>query len=258
MRNIFQNRGRQWLKPMLALALAGFLLPHSADAGRITVIGDTNSGISANWAIFDNILGGSKTVAFSHDLGQLGGLNLHYSGNPGVTTSVIGAPITASSLAGVDLLYLTAYYNTGPTLTGAEIATVSNFLNNAGDVVLMAEASSTSLLSSYNDLLAGLGTSIRYTGLRHSGTTVSTNLPNMALTEGATQFTLNHFNSLTGGKTVVPTAFGAGIATQKVGITAPVPAPSAGLALGGALVLLGGLRRTVRRRAALGGAQARS
>ncbi|MEV8466837.1 hypothetical protein AB0T83_08615 [Fluviibacterium sp. DFM31] len=227
---------------LLALSLGG----PPARAGTLTVMGDVNAGVEANQPMFDNLLGRGTTVVISRERAQLGRLQDHINAQPGQTATVVAGSVTSALLAGVDLLILTAFYNAPLAYSVTEQGAIHDFLFDTGNVIVVAEASTSSVLTGYNALLAGIGATISYTGTRYDDFGTVTGLPNLPVTQGVTSFALNRYNGLSGGTAVVQTVLGTAVAQQRLGITAPVPLPATALGLGGALALLwplGWLRR---------------
>ncbi|MCA8882907.1 MAG: hypothetical protein KDA50_04060 [Rhodobacteraceae bacterium] len=253
---------RNRLTPVAGLALAGLLAFGTAEAGTLTVISDTSAGASANWPVFDNILGGGTSVLFGRGTASLGSLDFHLENLPGVTTTSTTTPLTTAALAGVDLLIVTTFYNSSLTFTNSELAAMHDFLHGDGDLLLVAEATNSWLLSGYNELLADMGSTIRYSAQRNFSNVVVTNLPDTGITAGVASFTVNTFNPLFGGTPAVVTNNLVAVTVQDmtppVVTPAPIPVPAAHWALGGGLLCLGALRRLVGRKPKLGAPTRRS
>ena len=236
---------RQTCRPSLALLGICLMLLAPVGAARastLTVIGDVNAGSAGNLTLYGNVLGDGREVLFARNFGPLSGVVGYYR-TLGATVSELQNALTAPKLAGVDLLVLTAGYDAAFNFTPAELA-VARLFGEAGGTILMAvEATAAASLTSYSAAIEAIGGRIRFTGQRFASTETLTDLPDTPLTEGMTSFRVTPYNTLTGGTPVVVAANGVAIATEPLGVPAPVNAAPALPLLAGALAMLGLLRR---------------
>jgi hypothetical protein len=160
--SVLRNRGIQGL--ILVVLVMCLALPANA---IIVLSGDTNlnNGLPAgsnpdpgNSQFFTNVLGGGTTVAIGSgaNFGDTA-VNNFYNGLGGVSSSILGGPITGASLTGVDL-----FVGVLPTVayTANEITVMSNFLTGGGDIFFMGDNGASSFLSqntNINAALAGVG-----------------------------------------------------------------------------------------------------
>lgn len=86
--------------------------PPAASAATLMVVGDTNAAPAANMPLYTNFLGAATSVLFSRDSTAQTRLWSDYRARPGVTVAQSAAPLTAAALAAVDLLVLSAVYDT--------------------------------------------------------------------------------------------------------------------------------------------------
>lgn len=228
-------------------------LSSAANAGILAVVGDVNAGATSatNASFYEAVLGDSSTVVFSRGVSQQGDTLGFYNSLTGVTATESAAELTAASLSTIDLLVVTAFFNDPISYTAAEIAAVSGFLGGGGSVLMVTEASSAANLGGYNAFLAGVGSSISYTGFRNAGT--SPTMTAESTTLGALDpFRVSAYNTLTGGTAVYNAPDGTVVAFEDFGDVGNgggngggngVPAPSTVLLL--AIGLLAASRRRV-------------
>ena len=163
-------RKRVWTAAAGVALAAG--LSSAANAGILAVVADVNAGgtSATNASFYEAVLGDSSTVVFSRSASQQTGTLSLYNSLTGVTATESAAELTAASLSAIDLLVVTTGFNSAISYTAAEIAAVSGFLGGGGSVLMVTESSSSALLDGYNAFLAGIGSSISYTGFRNSST----------------------------------------------------------------------------------------
>jgi len=164
------------MKQLKSVIAALFLIsPFAANAGPITVVGDVNADIAANWAFYDSILGSGQSVLFSRQDYAQSELKTHYNTLAGVTASESAATLNATLLSGVDMLVVTQTFNQIfqlPVYSASEYAAVSSYLQGGGSLLMIVEASATAPLASYNSFLTGIGSSIQLTGRGSSTETI--------------------------------------------------------------------------------------
>lgn len=167
------------MKQLKSVIAALFLIsPFAANAGPITVVGDVNADIAANWDFYDSILGSGQSVLFSRQDYAQTALKNHYNTLAGVTASESAATLDATLLSGVDMLVVTANFQTifqGPVYSASEYAAVSSYLQGGGSVLMIVETAigATAPLASYNSFLTGIGSSIQMTGRGSSTETIN-------------------------------------------------------------------------------------
>jgi hypothetical protein len=184
------------------------------------------------------------SVLFSRAEEQQGTIRRHYNTLAGVSAVESAAALTAGSLAGVDLLVMTRFFNSAHNYTGAEIAAVSNFVNVGGSVLMIMEASNPAA-AGYNSLLAGIGSAIQYTGNRFVVPETVSPVEVTSLTTGVTSFAVNAYNTLSGGTAAVISNNGTVVAFEDVngGPVTPVSEPGTMALFGLGLAGLGLARR---------------
>lgn len=157
----------------IAAVLAAFSFLSSVHAGRIVVSGDANilnpiavgsgTGIEVgNQTFFKNILGtGSKVLIDSDGFNGVnfsGYLSSYYNGLLGVTASVVGVPVSAASLVGIDVF---ATIVPSSAYTGSEISALKGFLAGGGTAIFLGDQGFFSANNGYiNSALAALGSSM--------------------------------------------------------------------------------------------------
>jgi len=156
-------------KQKLLIAALFLISPFAANAGLIAVVADVNAVGADEIAsgFYDAVLGGGTSVAFSRSDEQQGNLLNHYNGLAGVTAVEDNSVLTAASLSGYDTLVITRFFNSAIDYTAAEIAAIATWVAGGGTVLAILEAAANSApLTGYNALLAGIGSTISYTGER--------------------------------------------------------------------------------------------
>lgn len=227
----FASNGSNSVHNKFLFAIAICLFANTLQAA-IIVVGDVNAdaGPLGNTQFYQNVLGTSTDVLFGRGTPQgVSGIQSLYSTTPGVSVTVGSPTLTNSLLSGFDLLVINASFEGGLTFTGAELSAVSGFLANGGDVLLVAEASNNAAaFASYNNFLAGIGSTIRYSGVRVSQSTVVIPHP---LTTGVTSFGMAAEDVLTGGTALVKGTTGLTLVAYES--TAAVPEPASLIIWGG-------------------------
>jgi hypothetical protein len=162
---------RQIGKALLAVAAVGLMSwGVSADAGTIFLSGDSNianpltgsaDAINAgNQQFFTNVLQGGTNVAVlrvdnpgfgSADFSDLD-INTYYNSLAGVTSTLVAGPISAATLAGVNL-FVGVLPN---AFSAAELTALSNFLAGGGTVFFLGENSNAVFTAANNAINAAL------------------------------------------------------------------------------------------------------
>jgi hypothetical protein len=206
---------------------AGSTLPNDNDTFFLNVLG---SGTEVR--ILSTAGGGSPSLSAADTE-----LNGFYNGIAGVTSSLIAGPITAASLAGVDLF---AVILPDAAFTAAEIAAMSGLLAGGGTLFLMGDNSSFPVgNAAINAALGALGSGMAIVpGAIDAGFTLSTPLIH-PLTAGVSNFQYAATSSVSGGTPLFLTASGAQPFVAVEGAVIPEPATVALAACGAALLLLG-------------------
>ena len=161
---------------------------------------------------FNNILGAGKTVeilsttiGMNEDGVNLDGvLNTFYKGLPGVTSSIVSAPITPGLLAGTDL-FIDALPDAA--LTAAEIVAVKAFLAGGGTFFFLGENSNFTPTQddNINADLTALGSGMKLTAVSIDGglqtaTVANGQVLSAPLTSGITSFVYAFTTGVTGGQ----------------------------------------------------------
>jgi hypothetical protein len=247
----------------LATAAAFLAIGITANAGTIVVSGDNNIGngidgsdsssvVAGNSTFFSNLLGTGTKVLIettpngdgSETTSQTSIINF-FTGLPGVTVTTT-TTATAAQLAGqnlyISLLHDAAY-------SGTEISAISAFLSAGGTALFTGEYGGFDLAGDnfLNAALTALGSTMQLDEGTYDGGFQNVSggaiVPG-PLTAGITSFQLAATSGVTGGNPVFLTAVG-GPAFIETSDTAgaAVPEPSTMILIGGAGMVLAGLRR---------------
>ena len=138
----------------------------------------------------------------------------------------------------INLLVVTERFDNPLSYSATELTAIGNFLNNGGDVLMITESANQNDLNNYNALLAGIGSSISFTGQRFEEITIL-NPNNDPLS--TTPIYTGYYNTLAGGNALYGNANGVVVSYEAIGSVIPVPA--AIWLFGSALAGLGWLRR---------------
>lgn len=179
-----------------------------AHAGVITVVGDVNAD-SGNDQFYLNVLGGSSHVLFGRGsmFGVDGILSL-YNTQGGVSVTASNTTLTNAVLANYDLLVFNQIntWNIPLAYSASELAAVSTFLASGGNLLLVAETHNDNY-ANLNGFLAGVGSDIRYTGVR-TGNFPPYSISTHSLTSGVTDWRTSAYNTFSGGTPLVTDAQG--------------------------------------------------
>lgn len=230
---------KKLLVVFMLMMMVGFT--GQAFAGRISVVADVNAAGNGNLSFYDAILGSSEDVLFSRSAHQQTNILNHYNSLVGVTATTNGAPLTAALLGSIDMLVVTAFFNNSLNYTTSEIFEVANFVDSGGTVLMITEAQNPNA-AGYNDFLAGIGSSISYTGLR-IGASESITAENTSL-GSLDPFAVSWYNTLTGGTAVYNARSGTVVAFEDTnGDIPPIPEPGTIILLASGLLGLAGFGR---------------
>ena len=257
----------------LGAFLAAACVTVPAHAGVLVVGGDATIGprfgtavsagtaaLQGNKAFQTNLLGGGNSVAVfrysavnSYPNPPLGDQLASTYTSLGYSASVFDTAVSASVLAGADLLVILARSN---AFTAGETSAIRDFLFAGGNVLLTGEANNigTSANNSLNGLLTGLGSSIRLNNVAQDpGDRFATGAEIVAdpLTAGVTSFGYGYTTTVTGGRTLFYNDSGnAFMAAENFMVAVPEPSTWALLILGFGAVGLGMRRQRMQVRAA--------
>lgn len=214
------------------LVLSLILASSIAMAGSITVVGDINA--QSNNQFYLNVLGTAQNVLFgrSSSGAGVGSIYTLYNGQPGVSVTNSNTTITSTILSNYGLLVFNhaSSWDTPLVYTSDELSAIGTFLQNGGNVLLVAETSDD--YANFNAFLSGVGSSIRYTGER-IGAGLNYVILAHPLTTGVTSFSESAYNTFTGGTTLVKdTSNRNAIVTELIGTAVPEPNMIALLGLG--------------------------
>ena len=253
-----------------ATAVFGLLVAASASAsaGIIVVSGDENitdalvgKGVSfdpGDQQFFSNLLGGGTHVLVqgTDTIGidtPVANTNTYYSSLAGVTSAIQSGPITAASLAGIDLFVSAIPAN---AFTAGEVSALSSFSAAGGTIFLMGDALNFAPTpdANLNALLTGLGSALQIvpdnldSGFRQAtGSQIATE----PLTAGVTTFTYAFVSRVSGGTPLFYTSGGPANGGAPFIETSAVPEPSSLLLTGTAgLMVMAYARRRGGRAAA--------
>lgn len=215
-----------------------------AAAGTIIVVADANTTNTANnLPLYGNFLGSATTVVFSRAEEQQDDIRTYYNGLAGVTATESAVTLNATVLSGVELLVVTRHFNNAFDYTASEIAAVNDFLVGGGSVLMIAEANANSApLNGYNDFLTGIGSTIQYTGDRFGVDETISPVEATSLTTGITEFSVFHYNTLSGGAAAAIAENGTVVAFETMNAM-DVVEPGSLAIVGAGLVGLGFFRR---------------
>lgn len=235
------------LRRRLALTVFAALAGASTGwAATVTVVGNAADPVHPfDTPVYLNILGDSSNVVFSRDLASVAALDTLFTSQAGVTTRVDSAPLSGSSLSGVDLLVITNTVNSVLTYSSAEISAVGRFLQTGGDLLFFGQGGGAAT-ASYNAFLGAIGTGIQFTDASFSGVKFDPSLESTAISSADDRFRVDGgFTALTGGTAVAGNAQGVFLATDEIAPT-PVPIPASVPMLAMGLAMLALLRRRQR------------
>ena len=153
------------LKGLFSAAAMAAATIASASAGTLYVVGDVNAFSGDSQGLLDQLLADDPTIGAVLSASNSAS---DFFFNSAVDEVVI-PDFSAASLATVDLLTVGSsirFSGNALNLTAQDTANVADFLNDGGDVLLYVETTSSVAFNSYNNFLAALGSTIRFTGQR--------------------------------------------------------------------------------------------
>ncbi len=162
-----------------------------------------NSATPGNQQFFSNVLGSGTQVVVQDSIGNLfvgPEISSFYSGLTGVSSTLLasGAAITATNLAGVDLLITPTPQD---AFSGAEIAAISALIAGGGTYFVLDEELSGGFANS-NAALAALGSALMISGPFFdvgSQTSTGSEIAAHPLTAGVASFNYGAAHQISGG-----------------------------------------------------------
>ncbi|MDM7860900.1 PEP-CTERM sorting domain-containing protein [Alteromonas sp. ASW11-36] len=207
------------------------LVASNANASLIYAIGDVDavntSGRPVNLTLLNNMLGTNQNVLMIGSWatnGRLTNLTSVWSGLSGVNVTVNAVEnVTNADVAGFDfILYMQDAFNTNNS-SSATYNVLNNFILGGGDFLFVSQNLGNNARSvSYNNFLAGIGSSLRTTTAPCGGTSTIASDP---LTAGVSDFLISGCNQVTGGTALV-TANTVAVAYERIGASSDVPEPA--------------------------------